>query len=170
MTETVLSLDAFHGPNDALWRACGRTAPFRCAYLGGTFDLPHVGHFALLARARRLALRTVVAVNSDAFVTRYKGRPPVMPFVHRFAVVTHCRLVDQAVVNTHDEDSRPTILRTGADVVIHGDDWQGPSFYAQLGVTDVWLCDHGVQVVIVPYTPDVSSSLLRARAEASRPS
>lgn len=140
-------------------QALGRTAPFRLAYLGGTFDCLHRGHLALFAAARQIAYRVAVGVNTDDFAARYKRRP-LMPLADRVAVLAQCRLVDLVVVNTGDEDSRPAILRTGADCVVHGSDWAGPSLLTQMGLTEAWLEAQRIRLVILPYTPWTSTTQL----------
>lgn len=137
----------------------GRTRPFHCAYIGGTFDCLHRGHLALLANARKIAARVVVGLNSDAFAARYK-RPPLMPFADRMAVLSACRLVDDVILNAGDECSAATVLRAGADCVVHGSDWVGESLQRQMGLSDEWLDLHRVTLVILPYTDFVSTTQL----------
>lgn len=147
-------------------RALGRSEPFRRAYLGGTFDCLHRGHLAIFAAAREIAREIVVGVNTDAFAARYK-RVPLMPLADRMAVLASCRLVDQVVLNTGDEDSRPAILHGQADCIVHGSDWAGDPLMRQMGLTPAWLEAHGLQLVILPYTPWTSTTqLIEAHAAA----
>lgn len=165
-TELHLAPAAFERDDEALWRLLGRTVPFARAYVGGTFDLPHRGHLALLARVRRIARTVVLSLNDDAFAAAYK-RPPVMPLADRLAIWRTCRLVDDVVVNTGGADSRPAILASHADCIIHGSDWHGPSLHRQLGVDEAWLREHRLVLVILPYTPFVSTTELVTRARDS---
>ena len=66
----VMTLEAALG-RLAGWRQKG----LRIGFTNGCFDLLHPGHVALLAKARRDCDRLVVGLNSDASVTRLKGRP-----------------------------------------------------------------------------------------------
>ena len=43
----------------------------------GTFDRLNAGHVAFLERARQFGDELSVLVVEDAFVTKYKGKPPV---------------------------------------------------------------------------------------------
>lgn len=167
MSDPWAHLTVTAAPERAIDRALlarfGRTDPWRCAYVGGTFDCLHRGHLALLARVRTLAHRTVVALNRDEFAARYKRRP-LMPYADREAVLAACRLVDQVVPNLGDEDSRPAIIASGADVIVHGDDWHpGNGLLTQMGLTEEWLRAHGITLVILPYTPGVSTSQILER-------
>jgi cytidyltransferase-like protein len=144
-------------PDRDLLATYGRTEPFARAYLGGTFDLLHRGHLALMARARRIAMEIVVGVNTDEFATRYK-RKPVMALEDRIAVLSACRLVDLVVLNVGDEDSTSAILHAGADCIVHGSDWQGEPLMRQMGLTPSFLQDHGITMVTLPYTPWISTT------------
>lgn len=165
MIEMRLGPDAFNRRDEDLWRALGRTTPFMRAYVGGTFDLPHRGHLALLHRVRRIARQTVLSLNTDAFATAYK-RPPVMPLEDRLAIWGTCRLVDTVTVNDGGADSRPAILRSRVDCIVHADDWQGESLMRQMGFDGRWLSMHGLRLVILPYTGFVSTTQLVTQAKA----
>lgn len=141
-------------------RDFGRSAPWQRAYLGGTFDTLHRGHLALFAHARRLALEIVVSLNTDDFATRYKRRP-LMPLADRMAVLRECRLVDLVIVNSGDEDSKPAILKSCCDVVVHGSDWTIENgLLEQMGLSMAWLQEHRIDLIALPYTPWVSSTQL----------
>lgn len=132
---------------------------FKRAYIGGTFDLLHRGHHALFAGARRMADEVVVSLNTDAFAARYK-RVPVQPLADRLMNVAQLRSVDRAVLNIGDEDSRPAILLSGADCIVHGSDWTGDALLEQMSLTHDWLASHGITLVILPYTPWTSTTQL----------
>lgn len=145
--------------NADLLRSFGRTETFARAYIGGTFDTLHRGHLALFASARRIAREIVVSLNTDEFAGRYK-RVPMMPLADRLAVVSQLRCVDHVVINVGDEDSRPAILSSGADCIVHGSDWQGDSLMSQMGFDRAWLDAHALRLVILPHTPWTSTTKL----------
>lgn len=129
----------------------------------GTFDLFHAGHVNLLARCRMLAGRrgmVIVALNTDEFITEYKGRPPVISYRDRYSVVSACRHVDRVVRGT-GADSKPVIESVGPDIIAVGSDWESKDYNAQLGVTDGWLSEQGISVEFLPYTSGISSSQIR---------
>lgn len=131
-------------------------------YIGGTFDLLHPGHINLFKEAFKHG-HVVVALNTDDFAARYKRRP-VMRLHERYAVVRACRYVTAVCVNEGDEDSKPTIERWRPRYVVHGDDWTGDALMAQMGLTQGWMDDRGIAFLYLPYTTDVSSSDIIARA------
>lgn len=61
--------------------------------VSGGFDPVHSGHVAYFAAAQALGDRLIVGINSDAWLTRKKGRP-FMPFDERRAVVGNLKSVD----------------------------------------------------------------------------
>lgn len=144
----------------------GRRDPFARAYLGGTFDCLHRGHLALFAATRKIAREVVVSVNADEFAARYKRRP-LMPLADRMAVLGACRDIDRVILNEGDENSQPAILRSQADCIVHGSDWTGDALLQQMGLSLPWLEEHGLQLVILPYTPWTSTTaILSAHAAA----
>ena len=68
----------------------------------GGFDPIHSGHIAYLQAAKKLGDILVVGVNSDAWLTRKKGRA-FMPLMERTAVVRNLRDVD-FVIDFDDGD------------------------------------------------------------------
>ena len=152
-------------PLDEFLASHNRSQRWSCAYVGGTFDLIHRGHLALLANAALIAGSVVVSVNTDDFATRYKRRP-LMPLEDRMAVLGALRMVDRVVINTGDEDSTPAILHSGADVIVHGSDWTPQNgLLAQMGLSASWLDEHGISVVTLPYTAWTSTTRLLAAYE-----
>lgn len=77
----------------------------------GGFDPCHSGHLAYFQAARALGDRLVVGLNSDAWLTRKKGRP-FMPMSERFALISALRIVDEVITyNDDDGSSRDAIVR-----------------------------------------------------------
>lgn len=68
----------------------------------GGFDPVHSGHIAYFNAARELGDKLVVGVNSDAWLTRKKGRP-FMPWNERATIVAAMNVVDR-VIDFNDDD------------------------------------------------------------------
>lgn len=134
------------------------------SYTGGTFDVLHVGHLELLTACRErvgLTGKVVVSLNTDAFIERYKGRPPVQPFEQRREILQALNVVDLVVRNSGDEDSGVAIDVVAPDVILIGSDWETKDYLGQLGVTTEWLRTRGLRIEYVPRTRGVSSSARR---------
>ena len=76
----------------------------------GGFDPVHSGHLAYFKAARTLGDRLIVGLNSDAWLTRKKGRP-FMPLQERLALVGNLNMVDEAVVYNDDDGSSRDAIR-----------------------------------------------------------
>ncbi len=133
------------------------------AYIGGNFDLFHIGHIFLLSRAKSEFDEVTVALNTDEFCERYKGQRPIMELAERAAVVAACRYVDKVEINDGCEDSTIAILRVAPTHIIHGDDWKGESLKRQMGLTDAFLVDNGIELVYFPYTKRTSTKDIKER-------
>ena len=70
----------------------------------GGFDPLHSGHIAYFKAARELGDHLVVGLNSDAWLTRKKGRP-FMPIQERAAIVKELECVDEVITFNDNDDT-----------------------------------------------------------------
>lgn len=131
-------------------------------YTGGTFDLFHSGHVNLLRRCSELGY-VVVSLNSDEFIERYKGKPPVLSYQEREAVLKSCKYVDQVIPNVGGSDSKIAIELAQPDYIAIGSDWAKRDYYEQMGFDQDWLDTRGIGLVYIPYTKGVSSTNIKGR-------
>ena len=130
-------------------------------YTAGTFDLFHPGHVKFLRRCSFLGDVTV-ALNTDHFVSLYKGVEPVMNWFERRALLESCRYV-KAVVRQPSLDLRPQLERLRPTYLAVGSDWAKKDYYAQIGASQEWLDEHDITLVYIPYTQNISTTDLRRR-------
>jgi D-beta-D-heptose 7-phosphate kinase/D-beta-D-heptose 1-phosphate adenosyltransferase len=136
------------------WRLHG----LRVGFTNGCFDLLHPGHVALLADARGTCDRLVVAINSDASVSRLKGPTrPVNPEAARAAVLAAVQDVD-AVVSFEEDTPLRLIEGLKPDVLIKGADYTRD----QVVGADV-VEAHGGRVVLIPLREGYSTTGTIAR-------
>ena len=64
--------------------------------VSGGFDPLHSGHIAYFESAKKLGDRLIVGVNSDAWLTRKKGRP-FMPLTERAKIIEGLSVVDNII-------------------------------------------------------------------------
>jgi glycerol-3-phosphate cytidylyltransferase len=131
-------------------------------YTGGTFDLPHKGHYRLLKRAAEIGT-VVVALNTDEFIQSYKGRPPVLSYEERKEALLACRWVDEVVPNVGGTDSKIAIEMVQPDYIIIGSDWARKDYYLQMSFTQDWLDKRGIGLIYVPYTEGISTTDIKNR-------
>jgi rfaE bifunctional protein nucleotidyltransferase chain/domain len=151
--EKILSLEQMDQ-----WVAGEKAAGRRIGFTCGSFDLLHAGHVQYLGDARELCDRLMVAVNSDASVSRYKN--PLKPIVterERMYVVAGLASVD--VVTLMEED-RPLslLLRWKPDLYLKGGDYAEDSLRSADAVKE-----YGGKVAVVKSSFDTSSSKLIER-------
>ena len=95
----------------------------KIAVVSGGFDPLHSGHIAYFKSARKLGDKLVVAVNSDDWLTRKKGRP-FMPFHERCNIIEELSCVDQVIGFNDDDDTACNAIfqilstKTRSDTVI----------------------------------------------------
>jgi D-beta-D-heptose 7-phosphate kinase/D-beta-D-heptose 1-phosphate adenosyltransferase len=82
----------------------------RVVLVTGGFDPLHSGHIAYFKAARELGDHLVVGLNSDAWLTRKKGRP-FMPIQERAAIVKELACVDEVI--TFNDDDNTACLAIG---------------------------------------------------------
>jgi glycerol-3-phosphate cytidylyltransferase len=131
-------------------------------YTGGTFDLPHPGHYRLLERAAEFG-KVVVALNTDEFIYNYKGEYPVLTYNEREEILMACKWVDRVIPNFGGEDSTISIEMVKPDYIIIGSDWARKDYYKQMGFTQDWLDEQGIGLIYVPYTKGISSTDIKKR-------
>lgn len=132
-------------------RAAGR----RIVFTNGCFDVLHRGHVNYLNEAKRLGDVLIVAINSDAGVTRLKGRDrPVNGVADRAGVLAGLSCVDHLTV--FDEDTPAALLeRLRPEIYAKGGDHR-----AELLTEAEVVRAYGGEVRILTYVPDRSTSAL----------
>ena len=143
----------------ATWRTEGK----RIVVTNGCFDLLHAGHLALLSQAAKQGDVLVLAINSDASVRRLKGpERPLVPQAERAALLAALTFVD--AVTIFEEDTPLQVLEAvRPHVLVKGGDYQ-PSEVVGRELVEA----AGGRVVIVPLTPERSTSSLVARIRGAR--
>ncbi|MBT3293884.1 MAG: adenylyltransferase/cytidyltransferase family protein [Verrucomicrobia bacterium] len=114
----------------------------------GTFDLFHYGHLEMLRRAKALGSHLTVAVSTDAFTEKDKGKSCECPYAERTAIVAAIRYVDTVIPETCWEQKVSDIKTHNIDVFVIGDDWTGK--FDEL--------KRVCEVVYLPRTTDISTS------------
>lgn len=128
----------------------------------GSFDLLHYGHIYLFQRAALFGELTV-GVNSDAFITKYKGKPPVLTQEERMENIRSLGL--PVVLN--ETEGRELIQEFAPNVIAIGSDWARKDYLKQINVTQDELDEAGIMVLYIPYTNTISSTAIKERLNES---
>ena len=134
---------------------------YKIGYTTGVFDMFHIGHLNILKRAKEQCDYLRVGVSTDELVESYKGKTTVIPFEERCAIVEAIRYVDR-VVPQLSMDKLDAYEKYKFNAIFHGNDWQNTSTYNNIIEAFKPL---GVDIVFLPHTEGVSSTLIREKAE-----
>ena len=116
----------------------------------------HIGHLNILKKAKERCDYLIVGVSTDEVVESYKHRAPIIPFEERIAIIRELRCVDQAVPQV-SMDKMEAWKKYHFDALFHGSDWKGSDMYNNMIEQ---FSKVGVDVVFLPHTEGVSSTLL----------
>ena len=123
-------------------------------YTAGVWDLFHRGHLNLLWQSRQLGDVLIVGVVTDRGVVAYKDREPVDNLWERMGKIEDLHWVDM-VMEQEGTDPSYNLRRILPDVFTHGSDWE------RLKEGHETLEELGIEYVSIPYTPGISTTILR---------
>lgn len=129
---------------------------YKIGYTTGVFDMFHIGHLNILKRSKEQCDYLIVGVSTDEVVRSYKNKTPIIPFEERITIVRELKCVDLAVPQT-SMNKMEAWEKYHFDALFHGSDWKGSSMYNNL-IEEFSAV--GVDVVFLPHTENVSSTLL----------
>jgi phosphoenolpyruvate mutase len=129
----------------------------KSVYVGMSADLVHPGHLNIIRKAAELG-EVTVGLLTDQAIASYK-RLPYMSFDLRSQVVANLKGVHRVVPQV-TLDYVPNLKKYRPDYVVHGDDWrEGVQRKVREDVIKA-LAEWGGELVEVPYTQGISSTLL----------
>lgn len=121
----------------------------------GTYDLLHQGHINLLRRAKALGDYLIVGVTNDSF-DRERGKLNVRNNVlERVEAVKATGFVDEVIIEDYVGQKIDDVQKYDVDIFAIGSDWEGKFDYLK----------EFCEVVYLPRTEGVSSTMLRAESE-----
>ncbi len=130
---------------------------FKIGYTQGTFDMFHIGHLNILLNAKAQCEFLIVGVNADTLVKKYKNKVPVINEVDRARIIENIKPVDECVI-AETLDKLDAFDKYHFDAIFIGDDWKGDARWEQ---TKFDLSNFGVDVVFLPHTDGLSSTILK---------
>ncbi|MEX0963164.1 MAG: bifunctional D-glycero-beta-D-manno-heptose-7-phosphate kinase/D-glycero-beta-D-manno-heptose 1-phosphate adenylyltransferase HldE [Pseudohongiellaceae bacterium] len=134
----------------------------KIVFTNGCFDIIHAGHVGYLAEAKKLGDRLVVAINSDASVTRLKGPGrPINPVERRMAVLDGLEAVDWVV--SFNEDTPESLLESlQPDILVKGGDYS-----LEQVVGGAYVLSYGGEVKALDFLDDCSTSAIMEKMKES---
>jgi len=130
----------------------------KIVFTNGCFDLLHRGHVDYLAKAAGYGTRLIVALNTDASVSKLKGpHRPIQDQDSRMQIMASMEMVD-AVVLFDEETPLELIEEVQPDVLVKGSDYQPENI---VGYTVVK--SKGGTVATIDFLPGFSTSAIEKK-------
>ena len=132
---------------------------YKVGYTTGVYDMVHIGHINIFRNAKDQCEKLIVGVTTDELCYKRKNKYPVICEEERMEILRAIKYIDE-VVPQENMDKLAAVKALGADVVFVGTDWQG---------TESWIKyekefnEIGVEVVYLPHTDGISSTLIRQK-------
>ena len=121
----------------------------------GVYDMLHIGHILLFKRAKEYGDKLIAAVQDGEVILKYKPNTHVIYTTEeRLYMVSTIRYVDEVVLY---RDVDVDVKNIEFDVLVLGEDQNHAGFQRAIE----WCREHGKEVVRLPRTEGISSTLLR---------
>ena len=121
----------------------------------GVYDMLHIGHILLFKKAKELGDKLIVAIQDESVILKYKPEAKmVYSTEERCYMVSTIKYVDEVIIY---KDVDKDIQHINFDVFAKGPDQVHEGFQRAVK----WCEDNGKEVVIIPRTEGISSTMLR---------
>ena len=111
--------------------------------------------------------KVIVSLNTDEFIAEFKGKPPIMSYQERKAVIEAIRYVDEVIPNEGGVDSKISILKVKPDMLVVGSDWLKKDYCKQMGFTPEWLEQQHIALTYIPRYIQISTTQIKQRIRES---
>lgn len=128
-------------------------------YIPGCWDLLHVGHLAMLERAKAMGDRLVVGVADDLVVEEDKGKEPIIGETERVRMLQALKCVDVAITY-HALEFLSHLEMIHPNVMVVGSTWGNQRRHNE---AELWCAENDCNFVLLPYTEGVSTSLIKGK-------
>src|SRR6476620_261297 len=103
---------------------------FRLVATGGTFDILHEGHYALLSRCFQLGERVIIGITSDDYALKEKGCPTILHGYNKRARqlghAIHSKFGDvKYTISKLENFYGPTVLSNEVEAIIASQETKG---------------------------------------------
>ena len=129
---------------------------YKLGYTAGVYDMFHIGHLNVIKNAKSYCDRLIVSVSTDELVQKEKNKTPVIPYDERCQIVEAIKYVD-VVVPQENKNKLEAWKKYKFDAMFVGSDWQGSPQWIEY---ERQLAEVGVDVVYLPHTDGISSTIL----------
>ncbi len=131
-------------------------------YTTGVYDMFHIGHLNILKRAKEQCDYLIVGISTDELVEQDKHKTPVIPYIERCEIVKAIKYVDE-VVSQINKNKLEAWEKLHFNKMFVGSDWKGTSQWRKF---EEEFSPLGVEIIYLPYTNGISSTILREKTAA----
>lgn len=131
------------------WNMAGE----KIVFSNGCFDILHMGHIEILAKAADLGDRLIVGLNSDTSIQKLKGvERPIIPENSRQIIIASLQFVD-AVILFSENTPFQLISEINPDFLVKGGDYNPSNI-----IGGDLIKKNGGEVITIPLKKGFSSS------------
>ena len=132
----------------------------KIVFTNGCFDIIHLGHIELLAKASDLGDKLIIGINSDLSVKSLKGKErPVLDEKSRSIIIAALNFVD-AVVVFEELTPLKIIKKIQPEIIVKGGDYNEDDV-----VGKNFISKYNGSVIILPLTKGFSSTSILNKIE-----
>ena len=138
---------------------CYVNKKYKKGYTTGVFDMFHIGHLNIISTSKKYCKKLIVGVSTDELVFNRKNKFPIINYEERCKILNSIKYID-LVIPQENMNKIENVVKYKIDVVFVGSDWQW---------TEQWMNyekmfnEIGADVVYIPHTDGISSSILREK-------
>lgn len=132
---------------------------YKVGFIAGFFDILHEGHIMLLETAKAQCEQLIVAVGTDEFMRKRKGRESILCYDERIRIITSIKFVDK-VVPENDLDKVAAYKKYHFDVMFAGNDHENELTYIR--DAEILKTEYGVDTIYIERSVS-SSTAVRKR-------
>ncbi|MDB9895382.1 D-glycero-beta-D-manno-heptose 1-phosphate adenylyltransferase [Flavobacteriales bacterium] len=125
----------------------------KIVFTNGCFDILHLGHIELLAKAADLGNKLIIAVNSDASIKVLKGeKRPILDEKSRSIIIASLEKVN-AVIIFKESTPLDVIKKINPDIIVKGGD-----YIKEDVIGKNYIEKYGGEVIIFPLSEGFSTT------------
>jgi len=125
----------------------------KIVFTNGCFDILHLGHIELLAKAADLGNKLIIAVNSDASIKFLKGeKRPILDEKSRSIIIASLEKVN-AVIIFKESTPLDVIKKINPDIIVKGGD-----YIKEDVIGKNYIEKYGGEVIIFPLSEGFSTT------------
>lgn len=134
-------------------------AKVRIGYMGGCWDLFHVGHLNYIIEAKKNCDYLIVDVTPDEIMFKQKNKYPIIKEEDRLEILRAIKYVDKVGLSDERRDLGAW-EKYGYNVLFLSEDHKGKEYYVNL---EKEMKRMGVDVFYIKYTDRISSTKIRKK-------